>query len=102
MTKREIIAAFAQERGVETIVMNIAHSALTDDLRDLVQMVYVILLETDEDKIQDLDARGQMNFFVARIVCNQFRSGHSPWHDLIRKPREMSEDIGQLNIIDEG
>ena len=98
MTKHEIIEQLAKEGKVEAMVANIAHTPLTDDLRDLCQMVYLILLEYDGDKIAELHDKGQMGFFIARIILNQFRSSHSPWHDLIRKPRELAEDIDDLEI----
>lgn len=93
MTSYEIIEQLAKAGTVEGMVSNIAHTQLTDDLRDLCQMVYVILLEYDADKIVELYDKGQMGFFIARIILNQFRSKHSPWHDLIRKPRELADDI---------
>ena len=44
MTKYEIVDTLARERRVETLVQNIAHSPLTDDLKDLAQIIYVALL----------------------------------------------------------
>ena len=96
MNKYEIVEQLARARKVEEMVSNIAHSPLTDDLRDLCQMVYAYLLEYDDDKIADLHDHNQMGFFIARIVINQFRSKHSPWHDLIRKPRLLATDIDTL------
>jgi len=98
MTKYEIIEDIARRRQVEDTVSNIAHSPLTADLQDLAQMVYVILLEYDDDKIADLWENNQMGFFIARIILNQFRSKHSPWHDLIRKPRTLSDDIDDTDL----
>ena len=86
MDKSEIVAKIAQERRVETMVENIAKSPLTPDLKDLSQMVYLILLEYDETKLLDLWEHGQMNFFIARIILNQYRSANSPFHKLFRKP----------------
>lgn len=73
---------------------NIAHQALSADLSDLCQMVYLILLEYDEDKLMDLWEHNQMHFFLARIICNQFRSSNSPFHTTFRKFRLMvDEDV---------
>ena len=85
MDKSEIVARIAQERRVETMVENIAKSFLTPDLKDLCQMVYLILLEYDETKLIDLWDHGQINFFIARIVLNQYRSSNSPFYKLFRK-----------------
>lgn len=88
MTKREIIEVLARERRVETMLENIAKQPVTDELQDLVQMVYLILLEYDEAKIVDLWDNGQINFFIARILLNQYRSSNSPFYKLFRKPKK--------------
>lgn len=94
MTKYEIVETLARERRVETMVQNIAHAdALDADLKDLAQMVYLVLLEYDDDKIADLWDNRQMDFFIARVILNQYRSKHSPWHDLIRKPLGLAEPL---------
>lgn len=94
MNKGEIIEAIAQERMVETMVQNIAHESLSTnaDLSDLCQMVYLILLEYDEDKLQDLWEHEQMRFFIARIIVNQYRSSYSPFHIQFRKFRLMVDE----------
>lgn len=91
----------AKARMVETMIENIAHTPLTDDLKDLSQMVYVILLEYDETKIVDLWEHKQMRFFIARIILNQFRSSKSPYHTLYRKMQEKSCDISTMDFADE-
>lgn len=85
MDKSEIVAQIARERRVETMVENIAKSPLTPDLKDLSQMVYLALLEYDGTKIADLWEHGQINFFIARIIINQYRSSNSPFYKLFRK-----------------
>lgn len=98
--KRRIIEALASERRVEAMVENIAHRALSPDLKDLCQMVYLILLEYDEDKLRDLWDKGQINFFLARIVINQYRSSNSPFHSIYRKHQERSVSIGDGISVD--
>ena len=94
MNKQTIIETLAKERRVEALVENIAHHSLTADLKDLCQMVYLILLEYDESKLQDLWENEQMNFFLARIILNQYRSSNSPFHSIYRKYQERSLSIG--------
>lgn len=101
MDKASIIAQIANERMVEAMVQNIAHQALNDDLSDLCQMVYLILLEYDETKLQDLWEHHQIRFFLARIIVNQYRSSYSPFHIIFRKQRELSVDITGMDWIDE-
>lgn len=94
MGKKEIIETIAKERLVEVMAQNIAHQAMTADLADLCQMVYLILLEYDEEKLLDLWEQKQIRFFIARIIINQFRSSNSPFHTIFRKFRRMvDEDI---------
>lgn len=85
--KTEIIEEIARGRMVETMIENIAHQTLSADLKDLSQMVYVILLEYEESKLQDLYVNNQMSFFLARIIINQYRSSSSPFYTIFRKFR---------------
>ena len=79
---------------VETMVTNIAHKSMSADLKDLCQMVYMILLEYDEAKLQDLWENDQMNFFLTRIILNQYRSSNSPFHTIFRKFQKRSIYMG--------
>ena len=98
--KETIIEILAKERRVEALVENNAHHSLTADLKDLCQMVYLILLEYDESKLQDLWENGQINFFLVRIILNQYRSSNSPFHAIFRKYQERSLSIGDGISID--
>ena len=100
-SKSEIVEAVAKARIVETMVENIAHQSLSADLKDLTQMVYLILLEYDESKLQDLWENDQMVFFIARIIINQYRSSNSPFHAIYRKFRQRAEYITGKDWIDD-
>lgn len=91
-SKVDIISEMASERMVEAMVENIAHQSMTADLKDLSQMVYMILLEYDETKIQELWTNHQMSYFLARIIINQYRSSNSPFHALFRKYQHMIDN----------
>ena len=93
-SKAHIIETLAKEKRVEALVENIAHHSLTADLKDLCQMVYMVLLEYDEGKLQDLWENDQMDFFLVRIILNQYRSSNSPFHYLFRKFQERSVYMG--------
>lgn len=95
-TKTEIIEAIARDRIVETMVTNIAHKPMSADLQDLSQMVYLILLEYDEKRLQDLWINNQMHFFIARIIINQYNSVSSPFHTMFRKFRLMVDETIQF------
>ena len=99
--KMTIIETLAKERRVEALVENIAHHSLTADLKDLCQMVYLVLLEYDETKLLDLWENDQINFFLARIIINQYRSSNSPFHTIFRKFQERSVSMGVAGDINE-
>ena len=92
----EIIDQLAREQRVETMLANIAKKPVSGTLEDLCQMVYLILLEYDDAKIVDLWENNQINFFIARILMNQYRSTNSPFYKLFRKYESKATDIETL------
>jgi hypothetical protein len=97
MTAREVIERLATLRRVETIVQNVARtSRLTPPLQDLAQMVYTALLNYDPDKIVALWEGGAMDYFIARIVLNQYHSTSSDFHNLFRRSVPLP-DLDKLN-----
>ena len=92
----EIIEQLAREKRVETMLANIAKKPVSGTMEDLCQMVYLILLEYDDAKIMDLWENGQINFFLARILLNQYRSTNSPFYKLFRKYESKATDIETL------
>lgn len=101
VSKTDIVVELSTHKVVEKMVQNIAHQSLSPELKDLCQMVYLILLEYDESKLQDLWENHQMNFFLARIIINQFRSSNSPFHMTFRRFQERSVDITGMDWNDE-
>lgn len=97
--KYEIVEALAVDRTVEAMIANIAHRPMSPDLEDLAQMVYLVLLEYDEDKIVDLWEHEQMQYFIARIVVNQYRSANSPFHKLFRKYQAMTFSLDETREL---
>ena len=90
----QIAEALAKERRVETMVQNIAHArALTQDLRDLCQMVYTVILTYDADKIVDLWENDQINFFLARVIRTNLNSSRSPYAAQITRFRHRSKPL---------
>lgn len=101
ITRIDIVTEIAKARIVEEMVQKIAHQPLNADLEDLSQMVYLILLEYDEEKLSDLWEHGQIRFFIARIIMNQYRSRNSPFFVTFRKSYDIQVDISGMEISDE-
>lgn len=104
MTRSDIVALLAKEKRVEAIVKRNSGGVLNDDLKDLCQIVYVALLETDEDKIIDLFENKQINFYICRIVWVQLISPRSTYHYVITRLKDFSTFVGSIENMefDEG
>lgn len=91
MDIRQVVAdKLARCRRVEDLVQRITGKTLDADLHDLCQMVYLVILTYDADKIEDLWTHGEIDFFLARIIRNQYFSKTSPFYRKIRKFRDRS------------
>lgn len=78
MDKREILDKFAREQGVEQIVLALTRRrVITYDLCDLVQIVYLALLETKEEKIVQLWERGELRYYATGITRRQLTQERS-------------------------
>lgn len=97
----QIITYMAENKVVEQMVRNIAHHDLSPELKDLSQMVYGILLDYEEEIIRDLWEHGQMRFFIARIILNQYRSCKSAFFSLFKKNQMRNVDIAGLDFEEE-
>lgn len=93
MTKAEVMDELARSGAVEEMVRNVSGRALSAELEDLCQMVYEALLAYPEEKIVGLAERGELRWFAARIVINQYRSTRSEFHKLYRKRQMQARGI---------
>lgn len=92
MTRKEIVEELAEQKVVEQMVRVICKVSATY-LRDLSQMVYVYLLEYDEDKLVTLYEEGSLRFFLVRIIKNQWLSNTSPFYYAYRKFIHNSNEL---------
>ena len=88
----------ADEKHVETICKNIGVSPKYMD--DLVQEIYLILLEYNQTKLQELYDNGQINFFLTRIIKNQWCSNTSPFYKKYRKYYDLIDGNNEGIMID--
>jgi len=93
MTRHEIVEELAKSHVVEDMVRRIYKTPITFDLCDLCQMVYIILLEYDEDKVRELYEKNEIRFFIYRIIRNNVESRNSRYYYIIRKFGEMTDEI---------
>lgn len=88
----------ANERLVEEICKNLGVSPKYMD--DLTQEIYLILLEYNQEKLQSIYDKGQFNFFLTRIIKNQYFSNTSPFFKKYRKYYDMVDDNNNVVMYD--
>ena len=101
MTKYEIIDELSKNATVEKIVNKLVSSSKNrfDFPDDLIQDIYVLLLEKDEDLIVNLYNKGELGFYLLKVVRNQLLSTNSPYYTKYIKFRAYSDDITQAASI---
>lgn len=76
----KVVEQIAKQKIVEEIVYNIAKDTTDEDLHDLVQDVFMTLLEKDEDWLDGIYDRGQIRYLISRIVTNNINSKTSRFY----------------------
>ena len=85
MSRTEIVDELARTKTVEGILGRVAKCPVEGEMYDLVQEVYLALLQYDEQKLCGLYERGELRWFVTRIVINQYSSSTSPFYYLYKR-----------------
>ena len=101
MTKVEIIDELSRTNIVEKIIYKLLPTSKNqfDCPDDLIQDIYVLLLEKDDKLIIDLYNKGELGFYLLRIAKNQLLSANSPYFYKYIKFRANSDDITQAANI---
>lgn len=89
----KIVNKIAKERIVENIISNISKNSNDEDLKDLSIDIYLELLEKDEDFLEGIYERGQMPYYLTRIVMNNINSKTSPFFYRYRKYKRQEVQI---------
>ena len=99
MDKHRVVEILAQEQRVERLVRVIC-KVTSPILADLAQVIYLALLEYDNDKVVELYEKEQINFFLVRIIKNQWMSSTSPFYRIYRKSSRQSNELSQYETTD--
>lgn len=92
-----IVDKLARNRVVEDMIRNMNINDYPDDLA---QEIYLILLEYDKEKIEDIYNKNQINFFISRIITNQAFSKNSPFYLNYKKWDLNKEELDFENDAD--
>ena len=73
------VEQIAKERIVEEIVGNITKNSKEEEYRDLINDIYLTLLEKSEETLKPIYERNQIRYYVTRIATNNIKSKTSPF-----------------------
>ena len=95
MTKWEIIDELSRTNTVEKIIYKLLPTSKNqfDCPEDLVQDIYVLLLEKDDKLIIDLYNKGELGYYLLKIAKNQLLSANPPYFYKYIKFKVQSDDI---------
>ena len=101
MTKYEVVDIIAREHLVERIVNKLLSSSKNpfDCPEDLIQDLYLILLNSDENLIVTLYNKGELGFYLLKIARNQLLSVNSKYYYTYIKLGANSDDISEAAHI---
>lgn len=94
---KKILEKIATERLVENIISNVTKNVNDEDLNDLAQDVYLTLMEKDEDLLMGIYERGQINYFLTRIILNNINSKTSRFYYIYKKNKAKEIPIEYAN-----
>ena len=95
MNKYKIIDEISKQKIVEEIVYNIGDRG-DEDLKDLVQDIYINLLEKEDNLIETLYSENQLKFYIIRMVVNNIHSKNSPYYTKYKKDKINKVNIEEL------
>lgn len=101
MTKNEVIEELSKEGIVEKIVYKLLSSSKNrfDAPDDLIQDIYLLLLEKEDELVISLYNKGEIGYYLLRIARNQLLSKNSPYYTKYIKFRAYSDEITQATNI---
>lgn len=90
---KKVVELIVKDKILDQIINNIAKDAKDEDLNDLKQDIYLELLEKNEEWLFGIYERGQMNYYLTRIVMNNINSKTSPFYYRYRKYKRQEVQI---------
>ena len=97
MTKYDVLDIIAREHLVDRIVTKLLSSSKNpfDCPEDLIQDVYLLLLQKDDNLIVNLYNKGEIAYYLLKVVRNQLLSKNSKYYYTYIKLGAQSDDLTQ-------
>lgn len=101
MTKSDVLDIIAREHLVERVVNKLLSSSKNpfDYPEDLIQDVYLLLLQKDEDLIVNLYNKGEIGYYILKVVRNQLLSVNSKYYYTYIKFGAHSDELDKAAHI---
>ena len=101
MTKCDVVEKLYKDGTVDRIIYKLLSSSKNpfDCPEDLIQDVYLLLLQKDDDLIVNLYNKDEIGFYLLKIARNQLLSKNSPYYTKYIKFRAQSDDISEAAHI---
>lgn len=101
MTKYQVIDEISKESLVEKIIYKLLPASKNwfDCPEDLIQDIYIILLEKEDNLIVNLYNKGELGYYILKIAKHQILSKNSPYFYLYIKFRTKSDDLDKAKDI---
>ena len=102
-TNAQIINEIANNGLVEEIIQGVSYSKFEnpENIKDLAQDIYLQLLQMRTEKLNELYDKGQLRYWIARIVVNSIHSKTSPYFYTYKKEQMQSVSISDIDIDNE-
>lgn len=97
MNSREIINELAKNCVVEKLVKKYTDFTNNPYIWDLVQDIYVSLMEKESIFIQNLYKKKELEFFIIKMIKNNLYSTTSPFFVKYQKFRTLTEELGDFS-----
>lgn len=97
MTKYEVLDVISREHLVEKIVYKLLPCSKNpfDCPEDLIQDIYLLLLQKDDNLIVNLYNKDEIAYYLLRVARNQLLSKNSPYYTKYIKLGANSDDLTQ-------
>ena len=97
MNKWEVIDELSKNATVERIVYKLLPCSKNqfDCPEDLIQDIYLLLLEKDDTLIVNLYNKGELGYYLLKIARNQLLSKNSPYYQKYIRFQSHNDDITQ-------
>lgn len=100
MDKYQPIKYIIENKIVEGLINDYMVESQFKD--DLTQEVYMILLDHNQKKLQEIIDKKQIRFYTARIISNQYFSKTSKFYRIYKKPLLLKETLKPILDEEEG